>query len=210
MVRKIFEAGIDVRINTFATPELVAQENPDAIILAMGAKAVTPRIDGVDGKNVIQAIDLLPRLNEAGDICTIIGGGTVGCEMAMLLSDMGKTVRIIEMQDTLCPGNSLIVFRHEDSSPSAREQVALRGIEVLLSVKCKKINENSVIVVDSEGHEMELKTDTVVLSTGFRPDVDEAYGFYNITQDTNIIGDLDRVATVGKAVHAAYYVAKSM
>lgn len=210
MVRKIFEAGIDVRMNTEATPEMVRGESPDGIILAMGAKPITPRIPGIDGKNVIQAVDLFPKIDSAGKICTVIGGGTVGCEMAMLLSDSGRNVRLIEMQETLCSGNSLIVFRHEDSSAAVREQVAMRGIDVMVSASCQEITEKSVTLIDKDGKERTLETDTVVIAAGFKPDMEEAYRFYHIVQDTNVIGDLDKVATVGKAVHAGYYVAKSM
>ena len=40
-----------------------------------------------------------------------------------------------------------------------------------------------------------------------RSKIDEANGFYGICQDTNVIGDADRVGTIWTASESGYYIA---
>ena len=98
MVEKL---GVNVQLNTEATPELVAAMNPDAVLAAVGADPVIPPIPGVDGKHVITAEQCYEkglRGDDMGSHIAILGGGLVGCETALYLSMyLGKQVTLVEM-----------------------------------------------------------------------------------------------------------------
>jgi len=51
------KAGAEIRLNTEVTPEYVAKEAPDAVIVAVGAEASVPPIPGIKGDNVIQVTE---------------------------------------------------------------------------------------------------------------------------------------------------------
>ena len=45
--------GVDVKLNTAVTPDVVTEINPDALIVAIGGEPIRPNIPGIDGANVI-------------------------------------------------------------------------------------------------------------------------------------------------------------
>ncbi len=49
--------GVDVRLNTPATPDAIEAEKPDALILAVGSKPIVPPLPGLDGDNVVVVND---------------------------------------------------------------------------------------------------------------------------------------------------------
>ena len=55
-----------------------------------------------------------------------------------------------------------------------------------------------------------MNADTVIISVGMKSRRDIANEFYGIVQDTNIIGDANRLATVAEATHDGYYVRASL
>ncbi|MCD8332198.1 MAG: NAD(P)-binding protein, partial [Oscillospiraceae bacterium] len=57
-VRTTLQCGADVRLNTRATPELIAAEDPDALMIATGSRLTKPRIPGIDGENVTDVIEV--------------------------------------------------------------------------------------------------------------------------------------------------------
>lgn len=68
---------------------------------------------------------------------------------------------------------------------------------------------NTVIVLTKDGIKT-LNADTVIISVGMKSRRDIANEFYGIVQDTNIIGDANRPATVAEATHDGYYVSASL
>ena len=105
LIHMVEKTGVDVRLNTEATVELVESLEPDVVIAAVGAKALVPPIPGVDGANVITAEEAYRKVKAGEDIgqkIAVLGGGDVGCETAVYLAqEAGKTVSLVEMTDTL-------------------------------------------------------------------------------------------------------------
>ena len=52
---------------------------------------------GIDSPHVATAIELLNRGVSAGGNAVVVGGGMMGCELAVYLAQKGKKVTIIEM-----------------------------------------------------------------------------------------------------------------
>ena len=97
--------NVEVRLNTEATPELVASECPDAVIVAIGADNFLPKIPGRENKNVIHSSDLFTHVDELGEKIVVVGGGQVGCEQTVWLQTLGKQVDVVEMDDKLMKAN---------------------------------------------------------------------------------------------------------
>lgn len=58
MINEVKETGVDVRLNTVATPELLQSLNVDSVIVATGAVRAMPAITGGDQKHVLSGDDL--------------------------------------------------------------------------------------------------------------------------------------------------------
>ena len=97
--RELDKLGVGVHLNRRVDAELVRAEAPDAVIVATGGRAAKPRIDGIDRPNVTTALDLLKEEVQDGRDWVVIGGGSVGCEVALFLAEAGKSVAVVEMLD---------------------------------------------------------------------------------------------------------------
>ena len=103
----ISKSAIDLRLNTEVTPEYAAAEKPDVIIAAVGADPIVPKIPGVCGANVYQAIDVYKDPSLAKGKVVILGAGFVGVELALYLMDLGnKDIEIVEMLDDISDGGN--------------------------------------------------------------------------------------------------------
>ena len=202
---QIEKASIDVRYHIKATPSVVEELNPDAIIIAIGAQPVMPNIKGIEKPIVKEAVSSYEQIEEIGKKVVIIGGGTVGCEMALKLAEEGHLVSIIEATDTLnAQGHMLyrIGIRH------AMDKVK-ENITCFMSSLCVEIQDHGV-VIEKEREQIMIEADTVLIAVGQVSKKEEAYRFYNITPATYTVGDCDRVAKVLEATNEAYFIAANL
>ena len=193
---QIKKSTVEVRLNTEATPEMVKELEPEALIIALGAETTTPPIPGVE--HARQAVEAYPDLDKMKGKIVVIGGGTIGSEMGLELAERGNEVHIVEITDKLAEkGNMLyrIALRqHMDKCES---------LYPMTETKCKEIKENGVVVEGKDGKEQFLEADHVLLATGLRSKRELAYSFYGITQDTFMLGDCKRVGNIKDAVELA-------
>ena len=85
--------GVDVRLDTEVTPELVARERPDAVILAVGAARETAAVPGIGLPHVLDGEDLRAMLG--GDGGQRVRAGV----LAALLLRTGKLLGILDRPD---------------------------------------------------------------------------------------------------------------
>jgi len=90
-------ANIDVRLSTEATPELIAKENADALIIAVGAPPNIPKFTYQDRSKVIWVGDIDKDNIHIGRNILIVGAGLTGCETALKFLQAGKTVTLIDV-----------------------------------------------------------------------------------------------------------------
>ncbi|MET9379467.1 NADPH-dependent 2,4-dienoyl-CoA reductase [Streptomyces sp. NPDC002992] len=80
--------GVDVRLNTTATAELLAEY--DEVVVATGVTPRTPEIEGVDHPSVVTYLDVLRDGAPVGERVAIIGAGGIGFDVAEFLTDGGE------------------------------------------------------------------------------------------------------------------------
>ena len=92
MASQVQRMGVDVRLNTPVTPELIEEIKPAAVFNCIGATPLIPKIPGAEGAHVANSHDVLAgKVKPTGKV-VIIGGGMVGMEVAELLAEQGCTV----------------------------------------------------------------------------------------------------------------------
>ena len=64
--RQVEQAGVDVRLETEATPDFVRGLAPDVLLLALGARRAAPEIPGIDADHVFDGDDLRALLTGEG------------------------------------------------------------------------------------------------------------------------------------------------
>lgn len=161
-VQNVLDLGIDVRLNTPVTPELIETEKPDAVIIAIGSSPIIPRIPGADGKQVLEAHQLLAGAEIQAGKAVVIGGGLVGMEAAEYLTARGCAVTVVEMKD------AVLGELGEMRKIGTQMAMAQEELTTLLSTTCKEIREGQV-VVETDGAEKTLEADLVVMAIGSKP-----------------------------------------
>ena len=89
LARQVARAQIPTMLGCEVDARLIADQSPDAIILATGAAPMTPSISGSDLPHVVQAWDVLSHQATTGKRVVIVGGGAVGVETALFLAEKG-------------------------------------------------------------------------------------------------------------------------
>lgn len=210
------QKNIKVVLNTKADRSLVEKENPDAVIVAIGAKELIPGIPGAEGPNVMHAGNLFGREDEVKDKVVIVGGGQVGCEETVYLQKMGKEIDVIEMADELISEGKdtkeerfwTIFFMQHEHDMKQRDLVHAKEIDrvrIHLGSVCTRITDNGVYVKDKEGKEHFIEAGTVILATGFKPDEKAKEEFKDCAFDVIYIGDCKQVGNLLKTSSAGYY-----
>lgn len=165
--RQLAKYGVKLHLGQEITLPALEQMESDAIVVATGASAVIPPIDGVEQPHVCTAVTALQHPDAIGERVVVVGGGQVGCEVALWLHDLGKTVSIVEAGDKLMSGMGK---PFEANSLQLEDALRTREIPVLLATKCEKISDTQMMVQTAEGARS-LAADTVILAVGFRADM---------------------------------------
>ncbi len=198
MVEKL---GVDVRLNTEATPNLVSALTPNAIIAALGASASIPPLPGVAGVNVITAEECYlkaARAEELGTHIVVMGGGLVGCETALYLAmTLGKQVTVVEMMG--------MIAAEEFWLPRwALMEKMDDCVTYHTNARCTNITSTGLTFTDGTGTEHTIAADTVVLAAGMRPRKSEAEAFRHLSFDYFAVGDCVKAQNVRTATRSAF------
>ena len=200
LIHMVDKSGVQVRLNTEATVEMVEAMEPDVVIAAVGAKALVPPIPGVDGKNVITAEEAYRKVKAGEDIgqkIAVLGGGDVGCETAVYLAqEAGKQVGLVEMTDMLAAASCAI-------PRTAITKEIEKCVDAHTGSRCTGITEQGISYVDAEGEHF-MEADTVVLSAGMVPQKQQAEAFRMIAGEFFPIGDCVKANNVRTAVRTGY------
>jgi 2-enoate reductase len=164
--------GVELKMETKVTPELITKENPDVIIVATGSTPVLPDIPGKDSPNVFTCTDPMLSRNIKGDNVTVIGGGITGCETALWLAEEGKQVTIIEMLPELMTGGMTVPMMNR---MMINDLLALYKVKVITDACVREIDDVSITIGFSNGNPDETRySDSAVIASGLKSD-DELY-----------------------------------
>ena len=196
--RLVEQSGVDVRLNTEATSELVRSLDPDSLCIALGSVERIPPVAGIAERmgngHVMFGTEAIESAATAGQRVVILGGGSIGCETALEFAEMGHDVTVVEMAPQLAANaNSLLreaLRQHFEQHPN---------IKVLTSSACRQVADGVATVATPAG-EVELPYDTFVVSTGLAPRADATRGLYGICRDTCSIGDCVRPSSIMNAI----------
>lgn len=190
--------GVKVMTGKAATPELIAEIAPDAVICAVGSYPWVPPIKGVEG--AVHALDLYKKPPEKGQSVIIIGGGAIGCESGYFFADeYGAKVKILEMRDDVC----------KDSNDSQRRALIPRMRDVGMTWDCSvsvtEITDKGVAFKDADGKECFAEADIVAYACGNRSN-DAVVRELNDGKAPWFIvtGDAKRARTVKQAVYEGF------
>ena len=197
LIGQIEKSPVEVNLGTDISPDDLKNEEYDAVIATVGAEPLVPPIPGIE--HSIYATDTYGIEDTHGDKVIVIGGGQVGCETALHLARLGKTVTILEMRDELAPDASR-THRGDILAEMGNEPNLIQ----ITSAKCTAINPDGV-VYEKGTEKLTLSADNVILAAGMKPRTAEADAFEGISSIYWNAGDCVKARTVEMAVREGYF-----
>lgn len=198
--RELENANVDIKLNTEADISLIKSLKADKVLIAAGSTPFVAPIEGAE--KAVLAWDVLGNnvvIPKDADV-TVIGGGNVGTETAIYLSDAGNRITILEMLPTLAADQEA-THRTRDM-----DTIKKRGFCVETSAKVVRITDSEVEYVDSEGNAKKAKADMTVMATGQRP---AGGDLLKQCMDENIncvaVGDALETGNIRKNVRNAFF-----
>jgi NADPH-dependent 2,4-dienoyl-CoA reductase/sulfur reductase-like enzyme len=196
--------NIEVKFNVKATPDIIEAGDFDAVVSAIGAAPVIPKIPGVDLPHVVTAVEALRGESKLAKEVVIVGGGEIGVETGIHLAENGHHVTVLEMLDELAPDSVPIHFR----SLLRQKWEATEGFDFRLHARVIAIRADAVIYVDENGAEYTVPAESVVISVGTKSKTEEAYSFYGSAKKFYVVGDCYEPGSVQQAMRNGYATAR--
>jgi 2-enoate reductase len=198
LTTQIEKLGVEIKLATEVTPELVRTMKPDVVFIATGGTPIIPEISGVGKGKVATAIDVLLGKKEVAKLVVIIGGGSIGCELALYLAQQGKQVTIVEILDTMAC--DMIALNRGHLLKLLRDN----NVEMLASTTIQNITAKGVTIADKDGKKSTLEADTIVIACGLEPNEALSETLQDKIPEVYTIGDCVEPRNVMHAVKEAY------
>ena len=219
-------------LNTEVTPDLILNERPDAVILAVGSEPLVPDIPGAHGEHVVLARDVLLDRVDLGERVVIVGGGAVGIETAIAVATKGtpsaETVKFLltygaedlERLREICRTGTKRVTVIEMGQHIGKDiglttrwvllgEMRSLGVKTITGATLKEIREHSVLYA-KDGELYEEPADTVVLAMGSRVTSSLGESFRHAGIPVSIVGDCVEPRKAMDAIREGYLAAMEL
>ena len=193
--------GIEVRLNTTATPEMIEAEGFDVVVAATGATPKKPAIDGAES-TVWNGINIYGNQEKLGRKVVVIGGSSVAAEAACYLAECGHEVIEISRQGRLA--YDLNPIRSIGYMNSKAQDL---GVDVIKKAKTTRIEPGKVTYVNRKGDTVTVDCDDVVACGGMEPNSEAAIAFRFAAPEFYMIGDCRQPGNMRNAIRDAYALA---
>lgn len=202
---QIKKLDIEVKLGKRVIASMVQQVNPDAVILATGARPLVPGIPGVNNKNVVTAWDVLAGKVEVNEEILVAGGGQVGCETSEFLAEKGKRITIVEMLNDVAL----------DAAPGARalllKRLCEQEVKILTNSIIYEITKGGVSILDKESSRRKsIRAENIVLSLGAKPNVELFKELKGKVKELYRIGDCVKPRKIIDAIYEGFHIAREI
>ena len=197
---------VEIHTGETVTSEQLRNMDADVIILATGSVPVMPNVPGMDDKKVLGCMEAFAHPEKVGQKVMVIGGGLVGCEMALDYAQDGKEVMVAEALPKILSAGILSPIPNGQMIPDLFEH---HHVTVLEKHRLSAV-ENGKVILESDGQKKVLDADTVVIAVGFRPAPSMAQELQRCGAVVYEIGDGQKVSTILHAVWDGYEVGNNI
>ena len=197
---------VEIHTGETVTSGQLRNMDADVVILAAGSVPVMPKVPGIDDKKVIGCMEAFAHPEKVGQKVIVIGGGLVGCEMALDYAQDGKEVTVVEALPKILSAGIPSPIPNGQMIPDLFEH---HHVTVLENHRLSAVEDGRVIL-ESDGQKKALDADSVVIAVGFRPVPSMAQELQGCGAVVYEIGDGQKVSTILHAVWDGYEVGNNI
>ncbi len=206
----VAKAGIQVRLNTELTRDIIVADKPDVVVVATGAKPALPQVTGLVAalaSGFARTIDTLLSggLDQLAAGPVVVWGASEGVELALDLARSGRTVRLLDPNDLFVPANYI----------GSRATIVLRWSALVnlapeMGVALSEVGGDKVAVTHADGHRETIACASLLIAPG-RVAYDPLSAQLNkLGVKVELIGDARTPRSYGNAIHEAAYLARQV
>jgi len=165
-----------------------------------------PGVPGIDDPKVLGCMEAFAHPEKIGQNVVVVGGGLVGCEMALEYAQDGKKVTVVEALPRILSAGIPSPIPNGQMIPDLFEY---HHVSVLEGHKLSAV-ENGKVILEHDGQKKALEADSVVIAVGFRPAPSMAQELAGCGAVIYEIGDGQQVSTILHAVWDGYEVGNNI
>ncbi|UVO53605.1 FAD-dependent oxidoreductase [Sphingomonas sp. SUN039] len=206
----IGKSNVTVHLNTELTLERILDEEPDVLVVATGAVAALPEVEGLSAalisgfaRTIDRALAEGPETLPPGAV--VVWGAAEGVELALDLARAGRVVRLLEPAATFVP-TSYIGSRARFVMMWAGEV----GLTPETGVSLETIGDGSVAVRHADGRMESLACAAIVVSPGRVAYDPLSIRLAKTGIQVQVIGDARKPRSYGNSIHEAAYLARNI
>jgi len=217
--RRLGRLGVDVRLGTEATPELVRELAPDGVIVATGAvpgrtgfSSVNPLVEtlpGVEQDNVLTVWDVLLGTRPVGKRVVVLDddGTRAAAGVCEVLLDGGSEVELVSRWNALFPATlTTLDMAHLYS------RLLGKGLAYRLNSWASAIEDQTVSIFNlyTGASETIEGIDTVVLATGPKANDELYFALKGEVENLHRIGDCVAPRKLDHAIYEGYLAGREL
>ena len=233
---QIKKLNVNIELSNKVDTVTINKMKPDVVIAATGGVPLIPKITGIKEKNVVVAEDVFDNRVKVGKDVVIIGGGTIGCEIALHTAKMGAMdpeVACFLLKNKVIDGDKAVELTSKGKRNitilemknkiggrfgiSTRwvimKQIVDAGINSITGIKVKNMSTKSIkkkdkVCVTYEDGKKDIKifADTVIIAAGYKSNQDPTRKLNGKIDELYRIGDCVEVRTALEAIHEGFEV----
>ena len=233
---QIKKLNVNIELSKKVDTATINKLKPDVVIAATGGVPLIPKITGIKEKNVVVAEDVFDNKVKVGKDVVIIGGGTIGCEIALHTAKMGAMdpeVACFLLKNKVIDGDKAVELTSKGKRNitilemknkiggrfgiSTRwvimKQIVDAGINSITGIKVKNMSTKSIkekdkvcITYEDDKKDIKIFADTVIIAAGYKSNQDPTRKLNGKIDELYRIGDCVEVRTALEAIHEGFEV----
>lgn len=204
--RQLSKLGVTVVLNKTVDIDFIIAESPDAVISACGSTPIIPKIAGLDHPKSVGFVEAMLGTAEIGRNVVVVGGGLVGCEVALNFVRKGHNVQIVEFLDDILKSGAPTPIMNK---MCLKDLFKDANVTIHTSTALTEICDEGAVVKVSDGIKT-IPADTVILAVGLKSNP----GFSGVLEQYNIpvysVGDENMVANILHSISDGYEVGRTI
>jgi len=188
---------IQVKLGVRVDSGMIQRTKPDVVVIATGAEPILPSFEGSLLPKLLTPQGVLEKKLPREENFLIIGGASLGCELAEYLAEKGKKVSVVEILGQMAA----------DAESNARKLLAQRLAEkkVLLYTRSRvqRFAGNRAFGVNENDERFEVPADIVVAAMGAQAGALTIKGLEKMRPAPEVytIGDCRQAGKIMQAIH---------
>jgi 2,4-dienoyl-CoA reductase-like NADH-dependent reductase (Old Yellow Enzyme family)/thioredoxin reductase len=188
---------IPVKLGARVDSGMIQKTKPDVVVIATGAKPILPSFEGSLPPKLLTPQEVLEKKLPKEEDFLVIGGGSLGCELAEYLAEKGKKVSVVEILGQIAA----------DAESNARKLLAQRLAEKKVSLytrsRVQKFEGNRAFGINEGGESFEVPADVVVAAMGAQACALAIKGLGKMKPAPEVytIGDCRQAGKITQAIH---------